>query len=186
MEHFINETIDISSLPKFEEAKLSPLQKRYWLVIVINIIITFLIIAAIVAAALYFIEEIQPYWLVFGIAYFCLLAFVVLVKRIGFLNKGYAFRTHDMIYKSGAIAVTTTVIPYNRIQHAAMHEGFISRKMGLSSVEVFTAGGINSEVKISGIEKTQAERIKGLLMGKVLKEDEANEGLSNEGVSNEE
>ncbi len=86
-----------------------------------------------------------------------------------------------MIYKSGAIAVTTTVIPYNRIQHAAMHEGFISRKMGLSSVEVFTAGGINSEVKISGIEKTQAERIKGLLMGKVLKEDEANEGLSNEG-----
>lgn len=171
MEHFINETIDISSLPRFEEAKLSPLQKRYWFVILFNIVITFLLIAAAIGTAIYFIEEIHPYWPAFAAVYVVLSLFVIIVNRISFLNKGYAFRTHDMIYKSGALAVTTTVIPYNRIQHAAMHEGFISRKLGLASVEIFTAGGVSSEVKISGIERTHAERIKHLLMGKILNED---------------
>lgn len=171
MEHFINDTIDISSLPRFEEVKLSPLQKRYWLVILFNIVITFLLIAAAMGAALYFIDDTYPYWPAFIAVYVFLLSFVFIINRISFLNKGYAFRTHDMIYKSGALAVTTTVIPYNRIQHAAMHEGFISRKLGLASVEIFTAGGVSSEVKISGIEKTHAERIKQLLMGKILNED---------------
>jgi membrane protein YdbS with pleckstrin-like domain len=62
------------------------------------------------------------------------------------------------------------VIPYNRIQHVALHEGFISRYFGLAKVEIFTAGGSASDIKIPGIAITQAEDIKQLLMGKIQKQ----------------
>jgi membrane protein YdbS with pleckstrin-like domain len=76
-----------------------------------------------------------------------------------------------VIYRSGAIAIETTIIPYNRVQHVTMHEGILSRKFGLATVEIFTAGGINSDIKVPGIEKEHAEKIKQLLVGKILKQD---------------
>lgn len=171
MEEFVNTPINTLTLPKFEEAQLSPLQAGYWKIILINIAVVFLIIGMAAGTALYFINEIQPYWPVILIVYCCILLFIIFISRIDFKNRGFAFRTHDMIYKSGAIALTTTMVPYNRVQHVALHEGFISRKLGLASVEIFTAGGNSSDVKVPGIEKSQAERIKQLLMGKILKEE---------------
>jgi hypothetical protein len=62
------------------------------------------------------------------------------------------------------------VIPYNRIQHVALHEGIISRYFGLAKVEIFTAGGSSSDLEIPGIAKAEAEDIKQLLMGKIQKQ----------------
>ena len=62
------------------------------------------------------------------------------------------------------------IIPYNRVQHVALHEGFISRIFGLAKVEIFTAGGNNSDLEIPGIAKEEAENIKQLLMGKIQKQ----------------
>lgn len=171
-ENFINETIDTGSLPQFEHVTLSPLQPDYWKVVIINISIIFLILAAGLAAAFYFIEEIRPYIVTGSMVYVILLAFTVLISRVSFKNKGYAFRTHDVIYRSGAIALTTTVIPYNRVQHVVLQEGVLSRKYGLAIVEVYTAGGSGSEVKIPGIEKDHAEKIKQLLLGKIQNQQE--------------
>ena len=61
-------------------------------------------------------------------------------------------------------------IPYNRVQHVALHEGFVSRIFGLAKVEIFTAGGSSSDLEIPGIEKEEAENIKQLLMGKIQKQ----------------
>jgi hypothetical protein len=83
------------------------------------------------------------------------------------VKKGYAFRTHDVLFRSGIIATNTTIIPYNRVQHVALHEGFYSRFFGLAEIQVFTAGGSSSDIHIPGIEKERAENIKQLLMGKI-------------------
>ncbi|RYG40938.1 MAG: PH domain-containing protein, partial [Chitinophagaceae bacterium] len=37
MPDFTNNTIDISSLPKYEEVPLTPLSNKYWKVVLINI-----------------------------------------------------------------------------------------------------------------------------------------------------
>ena len=75
-----------------------------------------------------------------------------------------------MLFKSGVIATTTTIVPYNRIQHVALHEGFISRKYNLAEIQIFTAGGSGSDLEIPGIAKEEAENIKQLLMGKIKKQ----------------
>jgi membrane protein YdbS with pleckstrin-like domain len=171
MEQFTNETIDTAALPKFEEIHLTPIQKAYKKILLFNLIVVFLIIAVAAGLGLYFITETREYWLPVVIAYVIITALTVLISLISFRNKGFAFRNHDVIYRSGAIAIETTIIPYNRVQHVTLHEGILSRKLGLATIEIFTAGGINSDIKVPGIEKNHAEKIKQLLVGKILKEE---------------
>lgn len=177
MQDFINDTIDTNILPKFEEVQLTPLQSQYWKVIVCNLIFTFFIIGAALGAGVYFIEEMKPHGIIIFSVWGVLFFFLLLMYRISFKNRGYAFRTHDVIYRSGAISITTTIVPYNRVQHAALHEGWLARYLGLAKIEIFTAGGANSDVKIPGIEKEKAENIKQLLMGKIITQVQDEGGL---------
>jgi len=170
MENFINETIDTSQLPKYEEVSFTSLQPAYWNVILFYTIFTFTIIGIGLFFGLINIEEWQgqdvTVWAIFGI----LLILTLLFSRIGFKKKSFAFRNHDVLFRHGVIATTTIVIPYNRIQHVALHEGIISRYFKLATVQVFTAGGSSSDLEIPGIQKEEAENIKQLLMGKIQKQ----------------
>ena len=170
MENFTNEPIDISALPRYEAVNLNALQPKYWNVILLNIAAIFLIIGIALAVIIYFVEEIHSMAWLFGLVYVLFLGFTFLLSKISFQKRGFAFREHDVIYRSGIIATNTMIIPYNRVQHVALHEGFISRYFDLAKVEIFTAGGDSSDVSIPGIKKEQAEDIKQLLMGKIQKQ----------------
>ena len=171
MEEFTNETIDTKQLPRYESVELTSLHKNYWKVLLINNAIIFSIIAIVMIFLWMNVEDSQEFspFLVFGI-------FLVIVNgsfflnRISYKKKAYAFRNHDVIYRSGLTATNTMVIPYNRVQHVALHEGFLSRYFGLAKVEIFTAGGTASDIEIPGIAKEEAENIKQLLMGKIQKQ----------------
>lgn len=170
MENFTNEIIDTKQLPRFEDVQLTALHPKYWYEILINTTVVFLVLGIILGVVWYKSDEFATSVIYFIIPYFVILIFSFILKRIGFKKKGYAFRNHDVIYRSGIIATNTMVIPYNRVQHVALHEGFISRYFGLAKVEIFTAGGSSSDIEISGIEKVEAENIKQLLMGKIQKQ----------------
>lgn len=167
MENFTNNTIDVNQLPRFETVVFQKLQPDYWSIMVINRIIFFLILAIGTGVLYYLVEETAneiSYIVIFIAALFILTFFF---SRISFLKKGFAFREHDVVFKHGIIATNTIIIPYNRVQHVALHEGWLSRYFGLAKVEIFTAGGSASDIQIPGIEKEQAEKIKQLLMGKI-------------------
>ena len=177
MEDFINETINTKDLPRFEEVEFSKLEDAYWKVILIKILIYFVIISIGFGLLVYFDAVHNNMEL--GIADFMLakiigiLLFFLLIlglSRISFKKKGYAFRTYDVLYKSGIIATNTIIIPYNRVQNVALHEGLVSRFFGLSEIQIFTAGASSSDIEIPGINKDEAENIKQLLMGKIQKE----------------
>ncbi len=170
MENFTNETIDTTQLPRFEEVVFTPLQPSYWKVILLNLSIFFVIIWAGLVLNFILNEEFVDYRLGSIIGGIVLTALILLFSRIAFRKKGFAFRQHDVLYRSGVISTNTIVIPYNRVQHVALHEGFISRSFGLATVQIFTAGGSSSDIEIPGIEKEQAENIKQLLMGKIQKQ----------------
>jgi hypothetical protein len=167
MENFTNNTIDIAQLPRFEAVAFQKLQPDYLKVLIINRCIIFTILAVAIVFATYFIKEIIIFvpFIWGGFTLFVILSLFVL--RISFLKKGFAFREHDVLFKHGIIAINTIIIPYNRVQHVALHEGWLSRYFGLAKVEIFTAGGGTSDIEIPGIEKEQAEKIKQLLMGKI-------------------
>ena len=82
----------------------------------------------------------------------------------------HSTRNHDVLFRNGIIATNTIVIPYNRVQHVALHEGLVSRYFGLATVQIYTAGGSSSDIEIPGIKKEEAENIKQLLMLKIQKE----------------
>lgn len=170
MENFTNETIDTAQLPKFEEVQLTALHPNYWKVIMVQLAVLLLILAIALAFALYSIEELAVYSNQLIITAAVLAILIVFFSRIAFRKKAYAFRNHDVLFRHGIIATTTIVIPYNRVQHVALHEGLISRYFGLAKVEIFTAGGSSSDIEIPGIEKEQAENIKQLLMVKIQKQ----------------
>ncbi|WP_330441713.1 PH domain-containing protein [Flavobacterium sp. C4GT6] len=172
---FTNDVIDTASLPKFEEAVLTALHPDYKKIMYFNVGVVYLILPIAIGALYYFNEEVHPYIIPAVIVYLLLLLITIVFVNLSFKNREYAFRTHDVIYKKGVLATTTTIIPYNRVQHVALHEGIFSRKFGLAAIEVFTAGGDSSDVKIAGIEKEQAENIKQLLVGKILKQSTPNE-----------
>lgn len=170
MDNFSNEPIDLSTLPRYETIILNELQPKYWNVILINGIAGLFLAGIILTAVFYFVEEIHSLYWVIGLTYIAALAITYLLSSISFRKRGYAFRAHDVIYRSGILSTNTMIVPYNRIQHVALHEGFIARFFGLAKIEIFTAGGISSDLEIPGIAKEDAENIKQLLMGKIQKQ----------------
>jgi membrane protein YdbS with pleckstrin-like domain len=170
MEDFTNETIDTTQLPKFEEVVFSVLHPNYWKVTLIGLAVFFLVLGIGVGLVIYFNEDLSPFVSQVSIVLAVLVLLVLFFSRISFKKKGFAFRTHDVLFRHGIIATNTLVIPYNRVQHVALHEGLISRFFGLAKIQIFTAGGASSDIEIPGIAKEQAENIKQLLMGKIQKQ----------------
>ncbi|MGO4904033.1 PH domain-containing protein [Flavobacterium sp. W20_MBD1_R3] len=172
MENFTNETIDTYQLPRFEEVNFTNLHPKYIRVVLINLalFISILILVPILFSVFKPELFLGRVWLIIGVVIPVLAALLVVFSIIGFQKKGFAFREHDVLFRYGILATNTIVIPYNRVQHVALHEGFISRYFGLAKIEIFTAGGSSSDIEIPGIEKEHAENIKQLLMGKIQKQ----------------
>lgn len=170
LDTFSNKTIDTTILPRFEDVVFTPLQPKYWNVLLISIAITFVIFSLIAGLSLYFTPDNQNFMLQTLGSLLGFFAVILYFSRLSFSRKGYAFREHDVLFKSGVISTTTTIIPYNRIQHVALHEGFISRTYNLAEIQIFTAGGSGSDLQIPGIAKDEAENIKQLLMGQIKKQ----------------
>lgn len=148
---FTNEVIDLDLLPKYEDIQLGQPHPDYWKIICINLFIFFGLLGITVGLLLFFIDEVKANakWII--PLYLALLAIFFLLFRASFKKRGYAIRTHDVIYKSGIIAESTTIVPLNRIQHIELNEGIFSRMYKLGSLQIFTAGGQTGHIHISGI-----------------------------------
>ena len=159
---FNNKTINISTLPKFEETALNPLQKDYFKVMLIQFgIVLAILLIGIIALYVVSIEElIQDKIIYFVIGWLVLLILSFLYLKISFAKKGFALREHDVIFKCGVISETTIIVTNNRVQHVALHQGMLSRYFGLASIELFTAGGSSSDLKINGLLLEDAKKIK--------------------------
>lgn len=190
MNEFTNNPIDITQLPKFEEVQLKGLNPKYIMVLLFNFLLLLILVIGGFSALFYFKQDAfsNTIWIAILVGLVLFLAGLVMFTKFSFHKKGYAFREHDAIYKSGLISETTTIIPFNRVQHVALHQGFISRKLGLASVELFTAGGSSSDLEIPGLLLADAQLIKNLVSQKINppKKDEPIEEQTTESFLTEE
>jgi len=167
MQDFTNEIIDIDSLPRYEEAPLKALSSKYWNVILINIVIVLLLLVSGVYAVMWIYEILLPYSYVFAIIYILFAAGLIKIYSISFKRRGFTVREKDLIYTSGVLSATTTIVPFNRVQHVALNEGVFSRMYKLGTLEVFTAGGATGNLKVHGLEISEANKLKELLLKRV-------------------
>ena len=168
MNAFSNESIVIEELPKYEAVDTTPVQASYWKVMLINFFIILLFIGAALTTAIILVEAMKPYaWYIIA-AFIFIMGIVFFLLKTAFHKRRFALRERDIIYKSGLISNHTIIIPFNRIQHVGLNEGFISRFYGLAQLQIFTAGGSSSDLKISGLLKQEAESIREVIMQKIV------------------
>lgn len=164
MQHFTNETIDIKQLPKYEETALTAPASKYWQVMLINLIIFTLLSGGGLAILILIDEVIRANWAIFIGLFVLIIIVLFFLYWASFKRRGFALREKDIIYKSGVIAETTTIVPLNRIQHVALNEGMLSRIFKLGTLHVYTAGGSSGEIRIAGVPIEQAKALKEALV----------------------
>lgn len=172
---FENQQVPVTDLPHVEEVEfrsLAPnaLKARYWgnwLVVICFSLVGLSILPPVFSGL---------WWL--GILIMLVAGGLVLAAgrwlvRKRFESEGYALRTHDIIHRYGYFWRTQTTVPFSRVQHVEIAQGPIAKRFGISTIRVFTAGGSNSDLNISGIELEEAHRIKSFIVRKTEVDDAA-------------
>jgi len=166
MENFSNESIDINSLPKFEEVEYSRISDKYLIKsnISTGIFLCFILVGW--GVMWYFGAGTQNLQL----------AAIVIVLFFAFRfwnnfkmqkNFGYALREKDVLYRRGFLVNSVTIIPFNRIQHVSVSRDFIDKMLNISSIQIFTAGGGGSDINIPGLKPDLAVNLKEALSTKL-------------------
>ncbi len=170
MENFSNNEIDLGSLPNYEAVNFNPISTQYLKKVLVEFGIFLLIALIVIAGLLYY--KIETYYIYSGIVFFVLFFGFKLWNSIKMQEEyGYAIREKDVLYRRGYIISRTTVVPFNRIQHATISRGILDKFFGIATLNIFTAGGSGSDIQIPGLEPELAVRLKESL-AKKISEDE--------------
>lgn len=169
---FQNETITLEQIPKYEEIAYTNLHKNYVKIVRMNALIGFLFGIAVSVAIFFVFEEFEKYYFIIGFSLLMLL--ISLFPLLTYKKKKYAFRQHDVLYKKGLIFKTVNIIPYIRLQHVVIKQGWYAKKLGLATLELHTAANDRVDVSIPGLTLEDAERWKSFLLNRLQEiEDEA-------------
>jgi membrane protein YdbS with pleckstrin-like domain len=163
---FENEQLNVHSLPSVENLIFQPLEKDYLKVSMIAASIFSLIFIVAASVLIYILGEDSPFLLrvSIGIGALVLASLVLWLTYMGFHFKKYALRQKDIVFQSGYVFRSQTVVPFNRIQHCEINQGPIDRIFDLSSLKIFTAGGSYSDLSIPGLQKFTAEDLKHFII----------------------
>ena len=168
---FENNKILAQDLPNYEAVAATVLDKKYYWVVLTSTFIVFSFISVGLMLCFYFLNFLKsmPYKQAAAIVYFTFWGLYIVYSWFGFKRKSYCYRTHDVIYNYGVFHKTTVLIPFNRIQHIALHQGLFSRNFGLASLQFYTAGGSTTDISIPGIPLEIAKSFKEMISDKIEK-----------------
>lgn len=166
---FLNTTIEIENLPAAETVSLLPLQPAYLTLLRWQWVITSFIILAVAAAAILFIPGIKEgvgWWIITLVA-FLLIGFHLLFTEKSFPRQAYAIREHDVMHKKGWLIQRLRICPINRIQNCSLESGPLERRFRLASLTLYTAGSEGADMRIPGLKKEEAERLRQFILSKI-------------------
>jgi len=160
MTSFTNNQIDIASLPKMEDLKLESIAPSYFRILLFNSLIPYLFIIGCSIALKFFAETDSfintSFWYVILILMISF-SIQIFIFRLGFKKRLYALREKDIIYSHGYFINETTTLPFNRIQHLEISRTFLERKIGLSTLKIYSAGESGGDISIKGLPKSVAD-----------------------------
>jgi len=82
----------------------------------------------------------------------------------------YTLEENEIKVEHGVISKSYDAIPYSRIQNVGLERGLLERMVGLTTVDIQTAGSSvhgSAEGKIPGITKQSAEKLRAEIMERV-------------------
>lgn len=167
---FENNTIELNQIPKYEEVSFTTLHKDYVKIVRINMFLTFLIGLGVSCVLFFIIDEVEKYYIIGVVLFLALL--LGLFPLFAYKKKKYAFRQHDALYTSGLIFKSTHIIPYIRLQHVVIKQGWYAKRLGLATLQLHTAANDNVDVSIPGLTLEEAERWKSFLLNRLQELDD--------------
>jgi uncharacterized protein len=167
-EDFKNDQVHLETLPRSESIALDALNNKYKTIMYIGSLWN-LILPLGWTIACFIFDFWQIPLLSFGVLFILLLmtAVGIILIPMAFKFKGYALRDHDIVFQTGLLFRTLTIVPFNRVQHCEIRRTVMSRLFGLSMLNVYTAGGSGSDLSIPGISAERAEVLCAFILNKV-------------------
>lgn len=83
---------------------------------------------------------------------------------LSFPRKAFALRQHDLSYRSGVFFQKCVTQPLLRIQHIELKRGPFERRLGLATLQVFSAGGAMHTFAVPGLSLAVAEQIRQFIL----------------------
>lgn len=166
---FENKEIDIQELPKIEDLQFNKIEKSYMFILLWRILLPAFIINGI-GLFFYFtgktnIPANAIFYALTGLNFLILIR--ILIVLISFKVRAYALRDRDITYQRGLLVFKQTTVSVNRIQHIELTQSVLMKWLNLTTMKIYTAGGSQSDISISGIKKEKGEEIKELLTKKL-------------------
>lgn len=159
MENFSNNTIDLNSLPNFEEVEFHPISGKY--LIKSNIQTGIFLFIVLAGWGLFYYYQASTINLTLSILVIFLFFGFKFWNNYKVQNTyGYALREKDILFRRGFFVNATTVVPFNRIQHVSISRDALDKILDISSIQVFTAGGSGSDISIPGLRPDLALKLK--------------------------
>lgn len=171
-QNFQNPQIFDLEIPDFSDLKLTAVSPKYLRIILLNLgLFSIFLIGTIVVAFYFFyfnLNQFQVWAIVIGI--FLMICFLFLHTVIGFKFIKYAVREKDLVYQYGWLKRSIIIVPFSRIQHIKVEQGWFSKILNLKSVSVFTAGVSGGDITINGLPEDIAEGINNHIRRSISKE----------------
>ncbi|MDF2930688.1 MAG: hypothetical protein K0R36_19 [Chryseobacterium sp.] len=171
-QNFQNPQIFDLDIPDFSDIKLTSVSSKYLKIILLNLSLFSVVLIGAVSLAFYFfyfnLSLIQV--LAIGIGIFLMIIFLFLNAVIGFKFRKYAVRQKDLVYQCGWLKRSLIIVPFNRIQHIKVEQGWFSKILNLKSISVFTAGINGGDITVNGLPEDIAEGINNLIRKSISKE----------------
>jgi membrane protein YdbS with pleckstrin-like domain len=162
-----NLSLDPESLPRLDQASLSPVSSRLSFCRAVQQAFNWLLMSLVVGFVPLDNSPLaiwQP-WLAGGLA--GLGVVMVILGWIEARQRAYGLREHDLIYRRGLLVRRTQVLPLVRLQHVETLSNPVERAFGLVRLACFTAGGRGADLTLDGLSAKRAEAIKQHLLAHV-------------------
>ncbi|PIE50124.1 MAG: hypothetical protein CSA38_04840 [Flavobacteriales bacterium] len=148
----------------FEKLDYQPIKKEYVKVMYFNTL-WFGLIMGIGLGVFFYFNDVE--WYTWAMAYLGVLVLMILkliYNRAEIKNRLYFVGNQFVVYRSGLFLLTTEIVPFSRIQHTSLNQGWLSKKLGLASVSVFTAGNDDTSIKIKGLSLDEAKKMNSFIL----------------------
>jgi membrane protein YdbS with pleckstrin-like domain len=155
---FSNPPIDLTGVPRLDEADFVPLDPAYLRVSLLghSIFAGIVLVAGIVASVFVGWIPLAVMGVVLLLVGLSVVHSVVNVRHIA-----WQVRAHDLSYRSGVLVRTVQTLPFVRIQHARLSRGPIEQRFGLAKLHINSAG---PDLSIAGLSVADAERLQTIVI----------------------
>jgi len=167
--HFSNNPVNLQDIVQLQQANIQSLMPKYYQAnVVIRISVTLLLLVVVLIA---------KYDVIFNLSSdfsdpingaLAVITTVGLLSIVGgyFTDRAisYQVRELDITLYSGVIFKKIVTQPFLRLQHIELKRGPIERKVGLATVQVFSAGGSAHTFTLPGLSLEQATALRQYIL----------------------